>query len=134
MKTIKTYIYLFGVLVLGTSTLWAQRPANFSKMVTENIVRSLNHDVEGVVEATIYNTLFLTKYYPDAKIERVLDELNNIAANSENPVLKYKAQLAVLYLSNYKSDDINLENYKGDQTKLFREISEMLENNLLASN
>lgn len=134
MKMIKTYVYLLAIVIFGTSTTMGQRPANFADVVTENIVKSLNHKVEGVVEATIYNSLFLSKYYPDAKIERVLDELNRVASESQNPVLRYKAQLAVLYITNYGNDELNLENYKGDHSRLFREISEMLENNLLASN
>jgi uncharacterized coiled-coil protein SlyX len=134
MKTIKIYTLLFGLLIFTTSSTLGQRPANFSKIVTENIVSSLNHEVEGVVEATIYNSVFLAKYYPDAELGKVIDELNDIVVNSNNPVLKYKAQLAVLYLTNYNSNELNLENYKSDQAKLFRDIAEMLENNLLASN
>lgn len=133
MRKIKIYVFLSLILVFGSTTM-GQKPASYTKTVTENIVRSLHHDVDGVVEATIYNSIFLLKYYPDARIDKVLEELGDIAANSKKPVLKYKAQLAVLYLTNYSSDTLNLDDYKGDHAKLFRDISEMLENNLLASN
>lgn len=134
MRTIKIYMLLFGLLIFATSSTMGQRPANFSKIVTENIVNSLNHDVDGVVEATIFNSIFLAKYYPDAEMDKVIDGLNDIVVRSNNPVLKYKAQLAVLYLTNYNSNELIIENYKSDQAKLFRDIAEMLENNLLASN
>lgn len=133
MKTIKTYIVLFAVMVMATTNSMAQRPENFSELVTKNIVESLKHDIEGVVEASIYNSIFLTKYYPEAKIDRVLNQLNKVVVNSSNPVLRYKAQLAVLYISNYTDDELNMDNYKEDQTELFRVISEKLQDTFLVS-
>lgn len=133
MKTIKTYIVLFAVMVMATTNSMAQRPENFSELVTKNIVESLKHDIEGVVEASIYNSIFLTKYYPEAKIDRVLNQLNKVVVNSSNPVLRYKAQLAVLYISNYTNDELNMDNYKEDQTELFRVISEKLQDTFLVS-
>ncbi len=134
MKYIKIYLFLFTVLIFGATSSFAQRPENFTKIVTENLVNSLNHKVEGVVEASIYNSLFLTKYYPDAKIDEVLDELNDIASHSKNPVLRYKAQLAVLYITNYPNSDLNVEDYKQNQTELFKTISKKLTNTLLVAN
>jgi len=133
MKTIKTYIVLFAVMVIAATNSMAQRPENFSELVTKNIVESLKHDIEGVVEASIYNSIFLTKYYPEAKIDRVLNELNKVVVNSSNPVLRYKAQLAVLYISNYTNDELNMDNYKDDQTELFRVISDKLQDTFLVS-
>ncbi|MDZ7767135.1 MAG: hypothetical protein U5K00_22435 [Melioribacteraceae bacterium] len=133
MRTIKIYIILFTVLIFSTNLL-AQRPANFSTIVTDNLVRSLNHDIEGVVEASIYNSLFLTKYYPDANIDKVLNKLNEIAAESEKPSLRYKAQLAVLYMTNYSTEELKLENYKDNRGEIFKMISTKLENLLLVSN
>ncbi|MDZ7764264.1 MAG: hypothetical protein U5K00_07520 [Melioribacteraceae bacterium] len=133
MRTIKIYIILFTVLIFSTNLL-AQRPANFSTIVTDNLVRSLNHDIEGVVEASIYNSLFLTKYYPDANIDKVLNKLNEIAVESEKPSLRYKAQLAVLYMTNYSTEELKLENYKDNRGEIFKMISTKLENSLLVSN
>lgn len=133
MKTIKLYIVLFTILVMTASNSMAQRPQKFSELVTENIVQSLKHDIDGVVEASIYNSIFLSKYYPEAKIDRVLDELNKIIVHSKNPVLRYKAQLAVLYISNYSGDELNLNSFKEDQTELFRVISEKLQDTFLVS-
>ncbi|HET55071.1 MAG TPA: hypothetical protein ENN33_07620 [Ignavibacteria bacterium] len=133
MKMIKLYIVLFAMMVMTASNSMAQRNENFSELVTRNIVESLKHDIEGVVEASIYNSIFLTKYYPEAKIDRVLNELNNVVVNSSNPVLRYKAQLAVLFISNYSSDELNMDNFKDDQTELFRVISEKLQDTFLVS-
>ncbi|RJP60374.1 MAG: hypothetical protein C4543_05220 [Ignavibacteriales bacterium] len=134
MKTIKIYTIIFAVMLFSTTSIYAQKPSAFSTVVTENLIESLNHDVEGVVEASIYNTLFLSKYYPDANIEKVLDELNEIAISSINPVLRYKAQLAVLYITNYSNEELRLEDYKENQSDIFRMISSKLENSLLVSN
>lgn len=133
MKMIKTYIVIFTVMVMTATNSMAQRPENFSELVTKNIVESLKHDIEGVVEASIYNSIFLTKYYPGANIDRVLNELNKVVVNSSNPVLRYKAQLAVLFISNYSSDELNMDNFKDDQTELFRVISEKLQDTFLVS-
>lgn len=134
MKSIKIYTIIFAVMLFSTTNIYAQKPANFSNVVTENLIHSLNHNVDGVVEASIYNTLFLSKYYPDANIEKVLDELNEIAISSINPVLRYKAQLAVLYITNYSNEELRLEDYKENQSDIFRMISSKLENSLLVSN
>ena len=134
MKNIKMSVLLVALFVFGLTTTNAQKPENFDKLVVKNIVSSLNNDINGVVEATIYNSIFLVKYYPEANVNEVLDELNDLAVNSNVPVIKYKAQLAALYLSNYETSDLDLAAFKGDQAKLFRHISEMLESNLLASN
>lgn len=134
MKSIKIYTIIFAVMLFSTTSIYAQKPSAFSTVVTENLIESLNHDVEGVVEASIYNTLFLSKYYPDANIEKVLDELNEIAISSINPVLRYKAQLAVLYITNYSNEELRLEDYKENQSDIFRMISSKLENSLLVSN
>jgi hypothetical protein len=127
-------MFLLAVLVFSAGTTMGQRPENFTKIVTENIVESLNHNVQGVVEASIYNSLFLAKYYPDAKMDKVVKELNKIAVESTNPSLRYKAQLAVLYISNYGNEELKPQDYKQDHSELFREISEMMKSNLLASN
>jgi len=133
MKKITVLVIMLSVLVFSTSTTLAEKPDNFGKLITENIVSSLHHDIDGVVEATIYNSLFLTKFYPDAQIGKVLTALNDVAINSNNPVIRYKAQLAVLYLTNYGNEDLQFENYKGNPSQLFRKISEKLEKNLLAA-
>lgn len=134
MKTIKIYTIVFAMMFFSTVSIYAQKPANFSYVVTENLIHSLNHNVDGVVEASIYNTLFLSKYYPDANIKKVLNELNEIAISSINPVLRYKAQLAVLYITNYSNEELRLEDYKENQSDIFRMISSKLENSLLVSN
>lgn len=133
MKTMKIYLVLFTVLIFTTNLL-AQRSANFSTVVTENLVESLSHDIEGVVEASIYNSLFLTKYYPDANINKVIDKLNEIAVESEKPSLRYKAQLAVHYITNYSNEELKLETYKENRSDIFKMISSKLENSLLVSN
>ena len=133
MKLIKGIVFFIIAVMIGSSSTMGQRPENFTKVVTENLVRSLDHEVQGVVEASIYNSLFLAKYYPDANIKRVLNKLSTIAEDTSSPVVKYKAQLAVLYITNYSNSELNLEKYKEDQTELFREISQMLTSNLLVS-
>ena len=116
------------------NSIFAQQPEKMTKIITVNLIESLNHQVDGVVAASIYNSIFLPKYYPEARMDRVLEELNEIALNSKNPSLRYKAQLAVLYITNYGNEELKLENYKKNQSELFREISKKLQNSFLAAN
>lgn len=133
MKTIKTLTVLFTLLFLGSAVTFGQKP-ELVKIVTENIVSSLDHEVEGVVEATIYNTVFLQKYYPDADINKVIDKLNEVAEDSNTPAIQYKAKLASLYLSYYGTGDFDLNEYKVEREKLFQKIANELTNKLLVSN
>src|SRR5690554_3781268 len=108
MKTVKSISLLFVLLFLATGLNFAQGPEK-TKLVTVNLINSLEHEVEGVVESSIYNTLFLQKYYPDADINKVIKKLNDVAKDSESPSLRYKAQLASLYLAYYNNGELNLE-------------------------
>ena len=133
MKTIKTLAVFVTLLLASVVVSFAKSPEK-TEEVTKNLVRSLEHDVDGVVEASIYNSLFLQKYYPEANMKKVINKLNEVAENSSNPSIQYKAQLASLYLSNYSSNDLSLDEYKGESEKLFQKISDELTTKLLVSN
>lgn len=133
MKAVKTIALLLVLLLFGTSLNFAQTPEK-TKLVTVNLLSSLEHEVNGVVESSIYNTLFLQKYFPGADMNKVINKLNEVAKDSDSPSIRYKAQLASLYLAYYNNGELNFEDYKVDREKLFQKIAYELESSLLVSN
>jgi hypothetical protein len=60
---------------------------------------SLRSDVPGIVESTIYNLVEYKSYFPDREYSRFVRELNEIARNSPDSTIAYKATIAGMYLS-----------------------------------
>ena len=136
MKNIRIYLLLFTVLIFGAANLQAQKPeSDFTLLVTKNIESSLTNDVAGVVEASIFNAVFLKKYYPEANLGQVITELNELSLNGKTASIRYKAHIAAMYLV-YGGDyniELNLRDFKNNPESLFVKLSDELENRFLAS-
>ena len=131
MKTLKIFTILLSLFVLSTTVSFGQK-ADKEKIVMVNMLNSLDFGVDGVVEAAIYNSIFLHQYYPEINIQKVINKLNDVAEDASNPAIQFKAQLASLYLSNYENN-LNFEDYKADREKVFQKIAQELETSLLVS-
>jgi hypothetical protein len=95
--------------------------------------QSLNSDIPGIVESSIYNIVLIKKYYPDANYSSIIEKLNNIAEENPDPSIRFKAHLASIYLSFNEGINIKPEHNTYDHEYLFRQIAEQLESKLLVS-
>jgi len=133
MKTIKNII-IFSIVTLFTLNMNAQ-PTKSEKVktVVENCYKSLTNDNEGVVESAIFVSIQFKNRFPEENDNIFVSALNDLAINSRNAKISYKAQLAKIYFENTELfKDIQIKSIYDDQ-KVYEQISEKLNSVVLAS-
>ncbi|MFZ1290885.1 MAG: hypothetical protein WAR79_12390 [Melioribacteraceae bacterium] len=133
MKTIKAIVIL-TVILLFSQSLNAQPNENEKiKTVVENCFKSLTNDNEGVVESAIFVSIQFKNRFPEESDNIFVSALNDLAINSRNAKISYKAQLAKIYFENTELfKDIQIKSIYDDQ-KVYEQISEKLNSVVLAS-
>lgn len=133
----KALVIVFSLLTLGTA--FAQpTQSRYSDKVLEQGLKVfpvyLKSDYQGIVESTIYNIVVLKSYFPNANYKDMADALNEVALNNANPSIRYKAHLASMYLT--IGNNLKVVSVKSgfDHEKVFRQIADQLEKELLVSN
>lgn len=133
MKTKLIYTLLLA-LSLFLLNIEAQ-PLNEKKLesATENCYSSLMHDNLGVVESAIFVSIQFKNKYPKENSNQFIEALDELAKNSENPIISYKAQLARMYFKNNELfSNIEVISIK-DEQKVFEKIAEKLNSIILAT-
>jgi len=103
-------------------------------LAVKNFRHSLQSDINGVVEGTLYDIVLYKKYYPGLDYNGIVDQLNDLAVTSRVPQVRYKAHLASMYFSGADRFNIVPAQDVWDQDSVFRQIAEQLEKDLLSSN
>lgn len=103
-----------------------------AKLAFNQFLVSLDSKLQGIVEATIYNVIAEKKYYPSADYSEMIDKLNNIAEENSDPSIRVKAYLASIYLSASDIIDVMPKFHTYDYDYIYKQITEQLENKLLA--
>ncbi|MHB9012633.1 MAG: hypothetical protein ACYC49_10490 [Ignavibacteriaceae bacterium] len=130
-------VVVFAVLAITSTNFSEQKNNALNKQVIENALRefpnSLKTGVPGIIESTIYNIVLVKKYFPNEDYNNVIKALSKVAQSSDDPSLKFKAHLALIYLT-YGSD-IELKPIRDtyDHEYIFKQISEQLEKKLLVA-
>jgi hypothetical protein len=93
---------------------------------------SMNSNVPGIVESTIYNVIVYKKYFPNANYSDLLSDLKTLAQNYSDPAIRYKAYLAVMYLTESSKIDVQPVS-QFDHEYIYRQIADQLENKLLVA-
>lgn len=117
----------------GNKVTKAAKEESLAVKAYEMIPTSLDSDIPGIVESTIYNAICVKKYYPSADYRMIIDKLNDISNSYSEPSIRVKAHLASIYLS--CSDIINVEPKHNtfDHEYIYKQITKQLENKLLVS-
>lgn len=101
---------------------------------TKNLMKGLNSNNPGVVEASIRLTAQMKMIYPEANVAMLQDVLNAISTNHKSGCVRYQAYIA----SNICSDPAwfaNDENVvTADQENFFRAASNRLQQRLYTTN
>ena len=139
MKTIQKIVVILSAVLIFYGYIYSQESKYIPK---ESLVKkayeicsvSLNSEIQGIVETSIYNVILIKKYYPSAKYSSIIDKLNEIAEENIDPSIRFKAHLASVYLN--FSDIISIEPAFNiyDREYIFKQITAQLEKNLLVSN
>ena len=66
------------------------------------LLYGLQSDVDGILEATFYNTIAYKTMNPEFSSEIILEKINEIALEEKSHVVRYKAFLALSYLKDYE--------------------------------
>jgi hypothetical protein len=135
-KVVYNMVLVVSAVLAITSTNFGEQKNNaLNKQVIENALRefpnSLKTGVPGIIESTIYNIVLVKKYFPNEDYNNVIKALSKVAQSDDDPSLKFKAHLALIYLT-YGSD-IELKPIRDtyDHEYIFKQISEQLEKKLL---
>lgn len=103
------------------------------------LLYGLNSDVNGILEATFYNTIAYKTLNPDFSSDMLVEKITEIALDEKNHVVRYKAFLALSYLKDYEEfseESEKLRNYvqSNNVTAAFRVIVDKLEEQQVAAN
>ncbi len=104
-------LVLAGALLVGGATAFAQQadisnaiyvPGPYSGLkihqVMQNFEANLQSPVTGVVETTIGHIIWLRLVRPDVNMDRLQDELSDVAAGGPTASIRYRASLASMVL------------------------------------
>jgi hypothetical protein len=127
-----TFILLLALLSLNYS---ADNLDNKKMdLIERNCYHSLMHGNAGVKEAAIFVSIQFKNRFPNWEDEKLLEALEELVRDSDNPVISYKAQLARLYFKNNELfDEIEINSIENEQ-KVFNEISSRINNLKIAVN
>ena len=126
-----------AALVLAVTASAQPDESRYAKYDFQKLARgfdeSLRSDVPGIVESTIYNLVEYKSYFPDREYSRFVRELNEIARNSQDSTIAYKATIAGMYLSyGSKVDDASVFTPYSHETA-FRAVADQLARKFLLS-
>ena len=103
-----------------------------AKLAFNVIPALLDSKIQGVVESTIYTVIQVKKYLPSADYTEMIDKLNRVAEEDPDPSIRAKAYLAGIYLSASDIIDVKIKHHSFDYDNIYKQITEQLENKVLA--
>lgn len=144
MRMLNTFLLMiFSAVIIFSAKTSAQGDKEDNvKAVDETVMAqrafkiipaSLESDIPGIVESTIYNTVVTKKYFPGGDYSGIISKLNEIGEKSPDPSIRYKAHLASIYLNFSGMIDVKVKHNVFDHEYIFRQIADQLENQLLVS-
>lgn len=103
------------------------------------LLYGLDSEVNGILEATFYNTIAYKTMNPDFSSDLLVEKITEIALDEKNHVVRYKAFLALSYLKDYEEfadESEQLRNYVQSNNAMaaFQIIVDKLEEQQVAAN
>jgi len=138
MKTLDGVKVLVAILLLAVSTtVFAEAPKperSFETKYVKQVVYSMNHSIPAIVESSIYVVLQLKDKFPAENYNKIIDRLDDLANNGPTLSIRYKAQLARIFFTNYDLfKGINTSSNENPE-EVFQKIANKIENNTYAAN
>ena len=116
-----------------------QEQAAQDDRIEKVLLYGLQSDVNGILEATFYNTIAYKTMNPEFSSEQIVEKITEIALDENSHVVRYKAFLALSYLKDYEeyaeNNDV-LRNLveSNNKTGTFQIIVDKLEAQQVAAN
>ncbi len=137
-RTGKLILIVFSMITMFSTYTSAQDgkfvpKQSVVKRAFEACPSSLDSEIPGIVESTIYNIICIKKFYPKANYSDIISKLNDISERNSDPSIRFKAHLATIYLTTSDIIDVKPEVGKFEHEYIFKQITKQLENKLLVS-
>jgi hypothetical protein len=136
IKNLAAAIALALIIISGAAAQpeSAERKGMKPELVMKNFESSLQwNDFPDIVESTVYNIVIYKNRFPGLDYSDLAESLQRVAEESKDLAISYKAQLAYIYLNNSSKIDLTIEQTLPSHEYVFKQISEQLEQKLLAS-
>ncbi len=132
------FLLVFYTIIVFTANSNAQpvkkvSPVVMAKRAMKVIPSSLDSNIPGIIESTIYNVIVVKKYYPSADFDNIIDKLNEIEKENPSPSIRFKAHLASIYLTFGNIIDVKPKHNVFEHDYIYRQIANQLEKKLLVS-
>ncbi len=125
------------VLLSATTNVFAKAPKpikSFDQKYVNQFVYSMDHGVPAIVESSLYVVLQLKDKFPDENYNKLIDKFDNLVNDGPTLSIRYKAQLAKFFFTNYNFfkgiDTFN----KTNPEEVFKQIANKIETNAVAVN
>lgn len=107
--------------------------------IEKALLYGLDSDVNGILEATFYNTIAYKTLNPGFESAELVEEISRIAMDKKNHVVRYKAFLALSYMKDYEEFSGDSEELRGyveanDSMSAFQVIINTLQDQQVAAN
>lgn len=89
--------------------LTASEQMSQDNRIEKALLFGLDSDVNGILEATFFNTIAYKTLNPDFESAKLVEEISRVAMEKKNHVVRYKAFLALSYLQNFNEFSGNSE-------------------------
>ena len=136
MKNITRILVAVTLLSLAVSAGEKNREykKEYLQRAEQNSLVTLDGDMNSLVESAIYNMILFKSNVPNWKFGEILDKLNELSIDGKTASIRYKAQLASLYI-NYPELFVGVNAKSGtNASEVFKEIANKIETKLIAVN
>ncbi len=136
MKQIKKILVLvlFLALSLELSAQTRSLSNDYLERAEKNSIITMDSDLNSLVESVIFNMLIFKDNFPNWEYDSIVGKLNELAVTGRTVSIRYKAQLASMFISNPEMfNDMKIIE-KENPNKYFLEIASRVERTLVASN
>ena len=100
----KTKLVIVTCILFGRVIAVSPNDINLPQLDLDQIekayVISLGYDNIGVVESALYCVVTLHYEFPHRDFRRIKEAVDDLSMNSETPLIRYKANVAKMYLNN----------------------------------
>lgn len=100
----------------------------------KNSLETMDSGFDSLVESAIFNMILFKAYVPNWEFDQILEKLNELSIEGKTASIRYKAQLASLFIT-YPGLFADIES-KGSKNpaELFKVIANRIETNFYAVN
>lgn len=107
--------------------------------IEKALLYGLESEVNGILEATFYNTIAYKTLNPEFESTKLIEEISRVAMDKKNHVVRYKAFLALSYLQDFDEFSGNSEELReyvkaNNSMGAFQVIINALEEQQVAAN